>query len=90
MMILLAITLTCHRSAEAAFTWFLSITAVSGFISWSGIAFVQLRFRRAYVKQGRSIEELPFIAFGYPYTGIFAVVLTILIILGQGMHSFIA
>ncbi|KAJ8662407.1 hypothetical protein O0I10_002101 [Lichtheimia ornata] len=75
-------------SAEEAFTWFLSITAVSGFISWSGIAFVQLRFRRAYVKQGRSLEELPFRAFGYPYTGIFAVVLTILIILGQGYGAF--
>lgn len=74
-----------YHSAEEAFTWFLSITAVSGFISWSGIAFVQLRFRRAYVKQGRNIEELPFLAFGYPYTGIFAVVLTVLIILGQGI-----
>ncbi|CDH48806.1 lysine-specific permease [Lichtheimia corymbifera JMRC:FSU:9682] len=75
-------------SAEEAFTWFLSITAVSGFISWSGIAFVQLRFRRAYVKQGRNIEELPFRAFGYPFTGIFAVVLTVLIILGQGYGAF--
>ncbi|OBZ90070.1 Lysine-specific permease [Choanephora cucurbitarum] len=75
-------------SAEAAFTWFLSITAVSGFISWAGIAGVHIRFRRAYVRQGRSIEDLPFKALGYPFSGLFACVLCILIILGQGYIAF--
>ncbi|KAI7858426.1 amino acid permease/ SLC12A domain-containing protein [Circinella umbellata] len=75
-------------SASAAFVWFLSITAVSGFISWWGIAFVHLRFRRAYVKQGRSLDDLPFKCFAYPYSGLFACTLTILIILGQGYGAF--
>ncbi|KAG0180471.1 hypothetical protein DFQ29_000616 [Apophysomyces sp. BC1021] len=70
-------------SAEIAFQWFLSITAVSGFISWWGIAFVHIRFRRAYVRQGRDIKDLPYLAMGYPYSGIFASVLCVLIILGQ-------
>ncbi|KAI9271489.1 amino acid permease/ SLC12A domain-containing protein [Phascolomyces articulosus] len=75
-------------SASAAFVWFLSITAVSGFISWWGIAFVHLRFRRAYVHQGRSLDDLPFRCFAYPYSGLFACTLTILIILGQGYGAF--
>lgn len=75
-------------SAEVAFVWFLSITAVSGFISWAGISGVHIRFRRAYVRQGRSVDELPYKAMGYPYSGIFATVLCIVIILGQGYTAF--
>ncbi|KAF1802848.1 amino acid permease/ SLC12A domain-containing protein [Mucor lusitanicus] len=74
--------------AEQAFVWFLSITAVSGFISWAGIAGVHIRFRRAYVRQGRSIADLPYKAMGYPFSGLFATILCILIILGQGYSAF--
>jgi lysine-specific permease len=66
----------------------LSITAISGFISWAGIAGVHVRFRRAYVRQGRSVEELPYKAFAYPFSGLFATILCILIILGQGYGAF--
>ncbi|ORZ22949.1 amino acid permease-domain-containing protein [Absidia repens] len=75
-------------SASVAFTWFLSITAVSGFISWWGVAFVHLRFRRAYVKQGRDLNELPYRCTWYPFTDLFACILCILIILGQGYTAF--
>lgn len=75
-------------SAEQAFVWFLSITAVSGFISWAGIAGVHIRFRRAYVRQGRSIADLPYKAMGYPFSGLFATILCVLIILGQGYGAF--
>ncbi|CEP15481.1 hypothetical protein [Parasitella parasitica] len=75
-------------SAEQAFVWFLSITAVSGFISWAGIAGVHIRFRRAYLRQGRSVADLPYKAMAYPYSGLFATILCILIILGQGYGAF--
>lgn len=71
-------------SATVAFTWFLSITTVSGFISWWGIGFVHLRFRRAYIKQGRDVKELPYRSPWYPFSGLFSSVLCVLIILGQG------
>jgi amino acid permease len=66
----------------------LGITAVSGFISWCGIAAVHIRFRRAFIRQGRSLDELPYHAFLYPYSGLFASILCILIILGQGYVAF--
>lgn len=75
-------------SASVAFSWFLSITAVSGFISWWGISFVHIRFRRAYVKQGRNVADLPYKAWGYPFSPIFAATLCVLIILGQGYTAF--
>lgn len=71
-------------SASVAFVWFLSVTAVSGFISWWGIAVVHLRFRRAFKAQGRSMDDLPFKAFAYPWSAIVAVLLTSFVILGQG------
>ncbi|KAG2181073.1 hypothetical protein INT43_008655 [Umbelopsis isabellina] len=73
---------------EDAFVWFLSITAVTGFISWTGIAAAHLRFRKAYVAQGRDVNELPYRALWYPFSPIFAIVLTVLIVLAQGYGAF--
>ncbi|KAG2203612.1 hypothetical protein INT47_011706 [Mucor saturninus] len=75
-------------SASVAFVWFLSITAVSGFIGWWGIAVVHIRFRQAFVAQGRSMDDLPFKAFGYPYSAYIAIALTTFIIFGQGYNAF--
>jgi amino acid permease len=66
----------------------LNITTVSGFISWAGIGLVHVRFRRAYLRQGRNPDDLPYKAFGYPYSGIFAAALSFLIVLGQGYIAF--
>lgn len=74
--------------ASTAFVWFLSITAVSGFISWWGIAVVHIRFRRAFKAQQRSMDDLPFKAFAYPYSAIVAIALTSFVILGQGYNAF--
>ncbi|KAI8984265.1 amino acid permease/ SLC12A domain-containing protein [Mycotypha africana] len=75
-------------SATVAFTWFLSITAVSGFISWWGIAVVHIRFRRAFKAQERDMDDLPFKAFGYPWTTSLAIILTTFVIFGQGYTAF--
>ncbi|KAI9260114.1 amino acid permease/ SLC12A domain-containing protein [Helicostylum pulchrum] len=75
-------------SASVAFVWFLSITAVSGFISWWGIAVVHIRFRQAFKAQERSMDDLPYKAFAYPYSAIIAIILTTFIILGQGYNAF--
>lgn len=75
-------------SASVAFVWFLSITAVSGFISWWGIAVVHIRFRQAFKAQERSMDDLPYKAFAYPFSALTAIVLTTFIILGQGYNAF--
>ncbi|KAI7903790.1 amino acid permease/ SLC12A domain-containing protein [Cokeromyces recurvatus] len=75
-------------SASAAFIWFLSITAISGFISWWGIAVVHVRFRRAFKTQQRNLDDLPYKAFAHPFSAITAIVLTTFITFGQGYTSF--
>ncbi|KAI8877404.1 hypothetical protein K501DRAFT_230301 [Backusella circina FSU 941] len=74
--------------ASTVLVWCLNLSSISGFINWSSIGWVQIRFRRGYMLQGRDLNDLPYKASLYPYGPIFAVVLPILIILAQGYGSF--
>jgi lysine-specific permease len=76
-----------HRATNVL-VWLLNLGAVSGFMNWASIAFVQLRFRRGYVYQGRDIRDLPYKAFLYPYGSIISGTFFILVVLAQGYVSF--
>lgn len=69
--------------------WLLSASSLSGFIAWLGIAVSHYRFRKAYIKQGLDINKLPYIAKGYPYVPLIAMILCIVIIAGQHYKAFI-
>ncbi|ORX54434.1 hypothetical protein DM01DRAFT_1407290 [Hesseltinella vesiculosa] len=75
-------------SAKVAFVWFLNITAVSGFCSWMFIGIVQYRFRQAFVKQGRDLDDLPYKSPYFPYPSLICSVLCFAIIIGQGYTAF--
>ncbi|MBM7691038.1 lysine-specific permease [Peribacillus deserti] len=70
------------------YTWLLNAAGLSGFIAWIGIAVSHYRFRKAFVAQGRSIEELPYKAKWFPFGPIFAFALCAFIILGQNYSAF--
>ncbi|TPX55337.1 hypothetical protein PhCBS80983_g05405 [Powellomyces hirtus] len=53
------------------FAWVVSISSISGFISWAGIGFTHYRFRKAYVAQGRDVSRLPYKAWGFPFSSLF-------------------
>ncbi|KAL1919994.1 uncharacterized protein VTP21DRAFT_1140 [Calcarisporiella thermophila] len=74
--------------ASQVFTWLLSLTSITGYISWAGIAGTHYRFRKAYVAQGRSLEDLPYRASCYPVAPLFALTLCVVVILGGGWKSF--
>ncbi|PEP56408.1 amino acid permease [Bacillus pseudomycoides] len=63
------------------YIWLLNMT---GFLTWIGIAICHYRFRKAYVAQGRSLNELTFKAKWYPFGPLFTLVLCIIVIIGQG------
>ena len=69
--------------------WLLSASSLSGFIAWLGIAISHYRFRKAYVKQGRDISKLPYVAKGYPYAPLLALTLCIVVIAGQNYQAFL-
>ncbi|KAI8877399.1 hypothetical protein K501DRAFT_278494 [Backusella circina FSU 941] len=75
-------------SASTVLVWCLHLSSIAGFIHWAYIGYVQIRFRRGYVLQGRDLKDLPYKASFYPYGPIFVIVLSVVIILAQGYSSF--
>nr|AOR51670.1 AAT family amino acid transporter [Phaffia rhodozyma] len=67
-----------------AFRWFINLTGTSALLTWISIAFINLRFRRAWKIQGRDFLDLPFKAPFSPYLAWVAVILGALIFAGQG------
>ena len=84
----------------ALFTFFMSIfgsqiymflvaaSGLTGFIAWAGIAASHYRFRKAYVAQGHSLNNLVYRAKWYPFGPIVAFLLCVLVIVGQDLRSF--
>ncbi|KAJ3051328.1 hypothetical protein HK097_007686 [Rhizophlyctis rosea] len=81
-------TAAATYSAEEVFAWVLGMASVTGFFSWSGICWTHLRFRRAYVAQGRDVRDLPYRAWAYPFAPIFGGTVTALIGVTCGFYAF--
>ncbi|MCM3786336.1 amino acid permease [Neobacillus mesonae] len=67
------------------YTWLLNASGMCGFITWLGISISHYRFRKAYVAQGRDLNDLPFKARWFPFGPIFAFILCMIVILGQAL-----
>jgi lysine-specific permease len=72
------------------YVWLLNASGMAGFVTWVGIAIAHYRFRKAYVAQGRNLKELPYLAKGFPFGPVMALILCVIIIFGQGYQAFSA
>ena len=72
----------------AVYIWLLNASGMSGFIAWLGIAISHYRFRKAYVAQGKDLNDLPYRAKWFPFGPIFAFTLCVIVILGQNYGAF--
>jgi len=70
------------------YVWLLNASGMSGFIAWIGIAICHYRFRKAFLAQGRDINDLPYKAKWYPFGPLFAFALCGVVILGQNYAAF--
>lgn len=70
------------------YMWLVNASSLAGFVTWAGIAICHYRFRRAYVKQGRDLKKLPYLAKGFPYAPLIALTLCIIVIAGQNYDAF--
>lgn len=70
------------------YLWLLNASGMSGFIAWLGIAVSHYRFRKAYVAQGRDLQALPYRAKWFPFGPIFALILCLIVVLGQNYSAF--
>ena len=71
------------------YMWLLNASGLSGFIAWVGIAISHYRFRKAYQLQGKDLSLLPYKAPLYPFGPLFALILCLIVILGQNYTAFI-
>ncbi|MFC5530238.1 amino acid permease [Cohnella yongneupensis] len=70
------------------YIWLLNASGMSGFIAWLGIAISHYRFRKAYVGQGRRLEDLPYRSKWFPVGPILAGVMCMIVIIGQSISAF--
>ena len=80
--------LTAIFSESTVYVWLVAASGLAGFIAWVGIAMCHYRFRKAYVHQGNDLKDLKYMAKWYPLGPILALLMCIIIIIGQG-YSFI-
>jgi lysine-specific permease len=70
------------------YTWLLNLSGLSGFLAWLGIAISHYRFRKAYVAQGKDLNELPYRAKWFPLGPILAFLACLFIVLAQNWQAF--
>lgn len=80
--------LTSFFGDGVVYIWLLNASGLSGFIAWLGIAISHYRFRKAYVAQGKDLNDLPYRAKLFPFGPIFAFILCLIVVLGQNYSAF--
>ncbi|MDO4910098.1 MAG: amino acid permease [Corynebacterium sp.] len=73
----------------AAYTWLVNASGLAGFITWAGIAWCHYRFRKAFIAQGHDLSQLPFKASWYPFGPILALVMCLIVIIGQNYEALV-
>jgi lysine-specific permease len=63
-------------------------SSMTGFLIWLGIAVCHLRFRKAWVAQGRSVDDLKFKSKFYPYGPWLALILFLAVLFGANISVF--
>lgn len=69
------------------YQWLVAASGLTGFIAWIGIAISHYRFRKAYIAQGKQLKNLVYKAKWFPLGPILALILCILVIIGQDLQA---
>lgn len=80
--------LTGLYAESTVYVWLVAASGLAGFVAWVGIALCHYRFRKAYVAQGRDLNKLVYKAKLFPLGPVIALILCIIVILGQGITYF--
>lgn len=75
--------------AGKAYTYIVNLSGVSTFLVWGSISFIHIRFRRAWSRQGRTPDQLPFKSLLYPYNAYFGLLANVFLALVQGWANFV-
>jgi lysine-specific permease len=72
------------------YLWLMNSIGITGFIFWLGISASHYRFRKAFLSQGYSLDQLPYHAKWYPFGPIFAIAVCLIVTLAQNYQAFLA
>jgi lysine-specific permease len=79
------LSLLCrYLDSGQVFLWLVNMSSLSGFIAWFAIALSHYRFRQRFIAEGHTLSELPYQSRFYPWGPWIAMVMCLVIILGQG------
>ncbi|KAF2089575.1 amino acid permease [Saccharata proteae CBS 121410] len=81
--------LSQSSSAGTLYSALITLSGVATFIVWGTIELVHIRFRRALVAQGQSVEDLPFKALWYPWGTYACLAANIFLMFFQGYTAFL-
>ncbi|RSL50116.1 Amino-acid permease inda1 [Fusarium floridanum] len=70
-------------SGSVVFDWLLAVSALAALFTWGSICFAHIRFRTAWARQGRSIDQIPFQACGGIYGSYMGLFLCFIILAAQ-------
>lgn len=74
---------TLQLVSDKTYQYILAASGLTGFIAWLGIAVSHYRFRRAYLAQGKDLNDLVYRAKWFPFGALLALALCVLVIIGQ-------
>ncbi|OKL57217.1 hypothetical protein UA08_07684 [Talaromyces atroroseus] len=81
--------LNLSNNGSTVFNWFVNISSVAGFISWSSLNGCHIAFMRALAARNISRDLLPYKAMWQPYFAWYGLFFNVLIILTQGFTAWI-
>ncbi|KAK5781135.1 hypothetical protein RI543_001527 [Arxiozyma heterogenica] len=80
--------LQLNANSAVVLNWLINIITSSQLINFVCLCIIYLFFRRAYLTQRDNLPELPFKSWGQPYTAIFGLICSVLMIMLQGYYVF--
>ena len=75
--------LNVDNKGSTVFTWFSNLTSLFTLFGWGTICLSHLRMRYAWKVQGRSVEDLPWRSWTFPYGAIWGLFWCILLIIAE-------
>jgi len=74
----------CLKSGtDVVFDWLLALVSLAALFSWGSICLCHIRFRKAWLRQGHTLKEIPFKAIGGVYGSMLGLLLIAVVLAAQ-------
>ena len=74
-------------NGAVVFDWLLALSSLSTLFTWGSICLAHIRFRKAWLHNGHTLDEIPFHAVGGVYGSYLGLFICIIVLIAQVSHS---